>query len=107
MTLTLLTGGARSGKSGLAVRRAGRNRSAVTFVATAQVRDTEMADRIARHRAERPAYQPPDGCSEQPNAQRDHNQQRVAEDLDTVGNIICSRRNVNYDPSVRRGGGPR
>ena len=54
MTLTLLTGGARSGKSALAVRRATRSRSPVTFVATAEVRDVEMAHRISRHRAERP-----------------------------------------------------
>lgn len=54
MTLTLLTGGARSGKSALAVLRAGRSGRPVVFVATGQARDEEMADRIARHRAERP-----------------------------------------------------
>lgn len=54
MTLTLLTGGARSGKSALAVRRARRTGRAVVFVATGQARDAEMADRIARHQAERP-----------------------------------------------------
>jgi adenosylcobinamide kinase / adenosylcobinamide-phosphate guanylyltransferase len=55
MTLTLLTGGARSGKSSVAVRRAQRSGAPVVFVATGQARDEEMADRIARHRAERPA----------------------------------------------------
>lgn len=55
MTLTLLTGGARSGKSHLAVRRAARTGTPVVFVATGQPRDEEMADRIARHQAERPA----------------------------------------------------
>lgn len=55
MSLTLLTGGARSGKSGLAVRRAARRGAPVTFVATAEVRDVEMAHRISRHQAERPA----------------------------------------------------
>lgn len=54
MSLTLLTGGARSGKSSLAVRRARRSGAPVVFVATGQVHDEEMADRVARHRAERP-----------------------------------------------------
>ena len=55
MTLTFLTGGARSGKSALAVRRAERYDGPVVFVATAHAGDGEMADRIDRHRAERPA----------------------------------------------------
>lgn len=55
MTLTLLTGGARSGKSSVAVRRAGRLGAPVVFVATGEAGDEEMAHRIARHRAERPA----------------------------------------------------
>jgi adenosylcobinamide kinase/adenosylcobinamide-phosphate guanylyltransferase len=49
----LIGGGARSGKSELALhlaRRRGRRR---IFVATAEPRDGEMRDRIARHRAER------------------------------------------------------
>lgn len=55
MSLTLLTGGARSGKSWLAVRRAERSGAPVVFVATGRASDEEMTDRIARHRAERPA----------------------------------------------------
>lgn len=54
MSLTFLTGGARSGKSALAVRRATASGLPVVFVATGQARDEEMTDRIARHRAERP-----------------------------------------------------
>ena len=54
MPLTLLTGGARSGKSVLAVRLASRANVPVVFVATAEPRDEEMAERIAEHRAARP-----------------------------------------------------
>jgi len=54
MSLVLLVGGARSGKSSLAVRLATETGVPVVFVATGEARDDEMADRIARHRAERP-----------------------------------------------------
>lgn len=52
--LTLLIGGARSGKSTLALELARRSDREVVFVATAEARDEEMRERIARHRAERP-----------------------------------------------------
>jgi len=52
----LILGGARSGKSALAGRRAVESASHVVWVATAQALDAEMAERIARHRAERPAH---------------------------------------------------
>lgn len=54
MALTMLLGGARSGKSALAVRRAEAFAGPVAFIATAEPRDAEMITRIARHRAERP-----------------------------------------------------
>lgn len=57
MSLTLLLGGARSGKSSLAVdigRRRHATGHAVTYVATAPALDADMADRIERHREERP-----------------------------------------------------
>ncbi len=59
--LTLLLGGARSGKSALAEelgRRHDARGGAVTYVATAPVVDDDMAARIDRHRAARPATWP-------------------------------------------------
>jgi len=55
MSLTFLIGGARSGKSTLAVRLAHAQDRPVTLIATAEARDDDMAARIARHRADRPA----------------------------------------------------
>ena len=61
--IILVTGGARSGKSSWAERRAREiGGDAVTYVATAQAFDDEMARRIARHRAERPAAWPTVEC---------------------------------------------
>ena len=56
MAMTLLVGGARSGKSSLAVRMAEGQSSPVVFIATGQPSDAEMAERIARHQAERPSH---------------------------------------------------
>ena len=54
MTLTVLLGGARSGKSRLAVDIGRGWDGDVTFVATAEARDADMRVRIARHREARP-----------------------------------------------------
>jgi adenosylcobinamide kinase / adenosylcobinamide-phosphate guanylyltransferase len=55
MAHLLLLGGARSGKSALAVRLAGQRPADVWVIATAEPLDSEMAEKIRVHRVERPA----------------------------------------------------
>lgn len=54
--MILITGGARSGKSSLAERLAAQAADRVFYMATSVVTDAEMAERIALHRASRPAH---------------------------------------------------
>lgn len=54
--MTVLIGGARSGKSRAAERLALASGLPVVYLATGEPRDEEMSARIARHRAERPSH---------------------------------------------------
>jgi len=54
--ITLLLGGARSGKSALAVELGHRHGGAVTYIATCRPLDGDLRARIARHRADRPDW---------------------------------------------------
>ena len=54
MSITLVIGGARSGKSKYAEELAARNDLPVAYVATATALDDEMEARIAHHQARRP-----------------------------------------------------
>jgi adenosylcobinamide kinase/adenosylcobinamide-phosphate guanylyltransferase len=53
MTVVLVLGGARSGKSRIAQEMAEAEAGPLNFVATAESVDSEMAERIARHKADR------------------------------------------------------
>ena len=54
MAVTLLLGGARSGKSRIAEQLVTSSPGQVALIATAEARDQEMAERIQRHREARP-----------------------------------------------------
>lgn len=54
--LILITGGVRSGKSYFAEKLAEKLGHKITFIATAQSLDSEMAERITKHRTERPFH---------------------------------------------------
>jgi adenosylcobinamide kinase/adenosylcobinamide-phosphate guanylyltransferase len=54
--ITLLLGGARSGKSSYAQRLAEESGKSVAYLATAQALDEEMSSRITKHQAERPVH---------------------------------------------------
>ena len=52
--IILITGGARSGKSAFAEKLARQAGPRVAYIATAEVGDGEMAERVALHRRRRP-----------------------------------------------------
>ena len=56
MSISLILGGARSGKSAYAQKIAEQSALAVTYIATAQVYDEEFGARVALHRQNRPSH---------------------------------------------------
>jgi len=55
MSTTLVLGGARSGKSAYAENLAKQTNKVVVYLATAQVRDKAIAERVSQHQQSRPA----------------------------------------------------
>lgn len=51
--ITFITGGAKSGKSSFALKKASVVRGAKVFIATAEALDDEMKERIRKHKVER------------------------------------------------------
>ena len=78
MPLLLLIGGARSGKSELALRLASEQTEPVVFVATGEAGDEEMQARIGQHRRERP-----------PSWQTIEEPIRLRETLETIDRQSC------------------
>lgn len=56
MAISLILGGARSGKSAHAEQLASASGLPVTYIATAQVYDTEFGTRVAHHKQRRPMH---------------------------------------------------
>src|SRR5260370_33170344 len=90
-SVTLVLGGARSGKSRYAQQLAARA-SKVTFFATAEASDDEMRRKIERHRQDRPAsWVTVEERGERDSAMRD---QAAAPDVLLVGSVTL------YAPSA-------
>jgi adenosylcobinamide kinase / adenosylcobinamide-phosphate guanylyltransferase len=54
--MTLILGGARSGKSAYALQLAGRSKKRVAFIATCRPSDKEMKERVRLHQSQRPRH---------------------------------------------------
>lgn len=106
--LIFITGGARSGKSVFAEMLAGKFGKKIAFIATAQALDEEMAERIARHRVNRPAqwktYEGPidiEGVLDR--AQRENNEVIIIDCLTVFISNLMREKNyqISEDADVR------
>ncbi len=125
--LIFLTGGARSGKSRVAVEAAARRDTPVTVVATATAGDAEMAQRIARHQQDRPSHwslieEPVDLIGAVATVDRDQtvivdclalwlsnrlseNPQRILDEAVALADLLAGRRERGYVVSNEVGSG--
>ena len=95
MSITLVLGGARSGKSAFAENRAKANDQAVAYIATAEIRDDAIADRVKVHRDIRPSnwstIESPLGLGQTIRAQDSHSTTLLVDCLTMwVTNVLCS-----------------
>ncbi|PKQ38599.1 MAG: bifunctional adenosylcobinamide kinase/adenosylcobinamide-phosphate guanylyltransferase [Actinobacteria bacterium HGW-Actinobacteria-1] len=89
MALVVFTGGARSGKSGAAARFAAARSPHVVVAVAGVADDEEMATRIARHRAERPAdWQTLEIAGESPTAWLEELRESDVLLLDCLGTLV-------------------
>lgn len=89
--MILITGGARSGKSGLAEILAQRQNGPVLYIATSRVTDGEMAARVEQHRRHRPAHWLTwEGHRNLRQVIRDHDPQVTAVLLECVTTLITN-----------------
>ncbi|MBM9616790.1 bifunctional adenosylcobinamide kinase/adenosylcobinamide-phosphate guanylyltransferase [Desulfobulbus rhabdoformis] len=103
--LTLITGGARSGKSSFAEELIAQRGQKIGYIATARPFDAEMEDRIAKHRLQRPsAWQTFETPTNPAQALLEHGNQFDALLLDCMTVMITNRiltHDIDWDqPSV-------
>ena len=106
-SLTLVTGGARSGKSSFAEEFIAKRGQNIGYIATARPFDAEMEDRIAKHRMQRPSsWQTFEAPTDPAQTLTDHGSQFDALLLDCMTVMITNRilaHEVNWDqPSVEQ-----
>jgi adenosylcobinamide kinase / adenosylcobinamide-phosphate guanylyltransferase len=93
--ITLVLGGARSGKSAVAERRVAELGTSVLYVATAEVADADFEARVASHRARRPPTWSTIECGDVPSALRHHPDGPVL--VDSLGTWIARQRDFAVD----------
>jgi len=99
MSLIFITGGARSGKSTLAIQLAKKINGKVAFIATAQAGDDEMKRRIFLHKQERPegwtTIEEPANIASAIDSAHKHNVVIIDCITLLISNLICSNENID------------
>jgi adenosylcobinamide kinase/adenosylcobinamide-phosphate guanylyltransferase len=93
--ITLVLGGARSGKSAVAERLASELGELVTYCATAEVTDDDFAARVARHRERRPSTWRTVETGDVPSTLREHRDGPLL--LDSLGTWIARQHDFAVD----------